>query len=65
MLVISRKIDETISIGNAKVKIVDIRGKRVLIGVDAPKDVSVHRKETEREVHLTSGKQTPRDQSDG
>lgn len=46
MLVLSRKRDEQIVIGESIVlTVVDIRGDKVRIGVEAPKDVPVDRKE--------------------
>jgi len=46
MLVLSRKINESIVIGDEiEVKIVDVTGRNVRIGINAPKDVTVHRKE--------------------
>ena len=46
MLVLSRQRDESIMIGdNVVVTVVDIRGDRVRLGVDAPTDVPVHRRE--------------------
>ena len=46
MLVLSRQSDETIVIGdNIRVTIVEVRGDKVRIGIDAPRDVSVHRQE--------------------
>jgi carbon storage regulator len=46
MLVLSRKKDERIVIdGNITIVIVEIRGDKVRIGVEAPPDVSVHRQE--------------------
>ncbi len=48
MLVLSRKKNEFIYIGEdaaIKIVIVEIRGDKVRLGVDAPKDVPVHRKE--------------------
>lgn len=46
MLVLSRKRDESIIIGdNIIVTIVEIRGDKVRLGVTAPREVSVHRKE--------------------
>lgn len=46
MLVLSRKINETIIINdNIVITVVDIRGDKVRLGIDAPKDVPVHRKE--------------------
>ncbi len=46
MLVLSRQRDESIIIGdNIEVTVVDIRGDKVRLGITAPKDISVHRKE--------------------
>ncbi len=46
MLVLSRKRDECIMIGDdVEITIVDIKGEQVKIGVTAPKTVSIHRKE--------------------
>ncbi len=46
MLVLSRQRDETIMIGDdIEVTVVDIRGDKVRLGITAPKEVSVHRKE--------------------
>ncbi|MCI0362817.1 MAG: carbon storage regulator CsrA [Phycisphaerales bacterium] len=46
MLVLSRQRDETIMIGDdIELTIVDIRGDKVRIGIKAPADVAVHRKE--------------------
>ena len=46
MLVLSRQRDQAIMIGDdVEVSIVDIRGDKVRIGIDAPRSVSVHRKE--------------------
>ncbi len=46
MLVLSRQVDETIMIGDdIEVTVVDIRGDKVRLGITAPKEVSVHRKE--------------------
>lgn len=46
MLVLSRQIDETIMIGDdIEVTVVDIRGDKVRLGITAPKEIAVHRKE--------------------
>ena len=46
MLVLSRKKDEKIVIGdNISIMVVEIRGDKVRLGIDAPRDVSVHRRE--------------------
>jgi carbon storage regulator len=46
MLVLSRQRDETIIIGDdIEVTVVDIRGDKVRLGITAPKEIAVHRKE--------------------
>jgi carbon storage regulator len=51
MLVLSRKVNERIVInGNIIITLVRIRGDIVRIGVDAPKDVTVHRQEVADEI---------------
>ena len=46
MLVLSRKKSETIIIGdNIVITVVDVRGDKVRLGIEATKDVTVHRRE--------------------
>ncbi len=46
MLVLSRKLDESIIIGDdIVITVVDVKGEQVKIGISAPKNVSIHRKE--------------------
>jgi len=46
MLVLSRKKDESIIINDQiRVTVVEIRGDKVRLGIEAPKDISVHRRE--------------------
>jgi carbon storage regulator len=46
MLVLSRQINESIMIGDSiEVTIVDIKGDKVRIGISAPRNVAVHRRE--------------------
>lgn len=46
MLVLSRKKDERIIIGDQiTLTVIEIRGDKVRLGVDAPKEVTVHREE--------------------
>ena len=46
MLILTRRVGETLIINdNIKLTVLGVRGHQVRIGVDAPKDVSVHRQE--------------------
>jgi len=46
MLVLSRKLNESIIIDDQiKITIVEIRGDKIRLGIEAPKNVSVHRRE--------------------
>ena len=46
MLVLSRQRDESIIIGDdIEIVIVDVRGDKVRLGINAPREISVHRKE--------------------
>ena len=46
MLVLSRRKDETIMIGDTiEITIVDIKGDTVRVGITAPRQIAVHRKE--------------------
>ncbi len=46
MLVLSRQRDETIMIGDdVEITVVDIRGDKVRLGINAPRHIQVHRKE--------------------
>ncbi len=46
MLILTRRVGESLMIGDeVNVTVLGIRGNQVRIGVDAPKDVAVHREE--------------------
>ena len=46
MLILTRKTNESIRIGEqVSVTILDTRGSQVRLGIDAPRDVPVHREE--------------------
>ncbi|RKX26771.1 MAG: carbon storage regulator [Candidatus Zixiibacteriota bacterium] len=46
MLILTRKLGESITIGdNIRVSVLGIRGRQVRLGIDAPSDVVVHREE--------------------
>ena len=51
MLVLTRKSGEAITIGNnIKITVVDIKGKQVRIGVEAPPETSIHREEVYKRI---------------
>lgn len=51
MLVLTRKRDESIIIGdNIRIVVVDVRGDQVKLGIDAPRSISVHREEVYLEI---------------
>lgn len=51
MLVLTRKRDESIIIGDdIKVTIVEVRGDQVKLGIDAPRSIPVHREEVYKEI---------------
>jgi carbon storage regulator len=46
MLVLTRKIGESIAIDDhIKIRVVQIKGKQVRLGIEAPKDTKIHREE--------------------
>lgn len=60
MLVLSRKKNESIIINDhITVTVVEIRGDKVRLGIDAPKDVTVHRREVYEAIQNQSKHETP------
>ncbi len=46
MLILTRRVGETLIVGdNVSVTVLGVKGNQVRIGVNAPRDVSVHREE--------------------
>jgi carbon storage regulator len=46
MLILTRRVGESVMVGNdVTVTIVGVKGTQIRIGINAPKDVTVHRKE--------------------
>jgi len=57
MLILSRKKNESIIIdGRFTVTVIEIQGDKVQLGVDAPKEVPVHRKEVHEAILREEGK---------
>lgn len=52
MLVLTRKINQSIIVGDEiEVVVLEIRGEQVRLGIKAPRDVAVHRKEIYEQIH--------------
>ncbi len=52
MLVLTRKVHQSIVIGDdVEVVVLEVRGEQVRLGIRAPKDVAVHRKEIYEQIH--------------
>jgi carbon storage regulator len=65
MLVLSRQRDESIMIGdNIMITIVDIRGDKVRLGIEAPAEIPVHRQEVYEAIqreNLRASRLEPKD----
>ncbi len=60
MLVLSRQKDESIIIGDdVVVTIVDVRGDKVRLGITAPKEISVHRREVYEAIQREKAEKEP------
>lgn len=52
MLILTRRVGETLMIGDdVKVTVLASKGNQVRIGIDAPRDVDVHREEIYNRIH--------------
>jgi carbon storage regulator len=52
MLILTRKIGEQVAIGDRiKVFIVDVKGKQVRLGIEAPQETPVYRHEIYQKIH--------------
>ena len=67
MLILTRRVGETVMIGNeVTVTVLGVKGNQVRIGVNAPKDVAVHREEIyerikrEEDIDSRSGASSPK-----
>ena len=51
MLILTRRSGEAVIVGdNVRIAVLDIRGNQVRLGVEAPREVTVHREEVYRRI---------------
>jgi carbon storage regulator len=59
MLILTRRIGETLVIGDeVNVTVLGIKGNQIRIGVDAPREVTVHREEIYQRIKQEAGQES-------
>ncbi len=59
MLILTRRVGETLMIGDSvTVTVLGVKGNQVRVGINAPKDVAVHREEIFQKIGREGGSQT-------
>ena len=65
MLILARKVGEAITIaGDITIKVLEVKGGQVKIGVDAPADITIHRNEVFEKImaeNKRAAQETPQD----
>ncbi|MGH8530128.1 MAG: carbon storage regulator CsrA [Nevskiales bacterium] len=60
MLILTRRVGETVMIGDEiTVTVLGVKGNQVRVGVNAPRDVTVHREEIYRRIAEEGSSETP------
>ena len=59
MLVLTRRENESIIIdGGIEITVLQVRGRKVRLGINAPKDISVHRREVHEAIQSANNQKT-------
>ncbi len=65
MLILTRRSGEAVIIGdNVRIAVLDIRGNQVRLGVEAPREVTVHREEVYQRIAEEQGSDTTEDEEE-
>ncbi|MBS1713395.1 MAG: carbon storage regulator CsrA [Armatimonadetes bacterium] len=65
MLVLTRKVNQSIIIGDGiEVVVLEVRGEQVRLGIKAPRNVEVHRKEIFEQIHAENEAASSTDPTD-
>ncbi len=66
MLILTRRIGESVYIGDdVRLTVLGVRGTQVRIGINAPKDVPVHREEIYYRIKNENGEEVDMDDNNG
>ena len=64
MLILTRRVGETLMIGeDVTMTVLGVKGNQVRIGVNAPKEIAVHREEIFEKIHAADGDSEERKES--
>ena len=62
MLILTRRVGETLMVGDdITITVLGVKGNQVRIGVNAPRDVAVHREEIYNRIHEDDTNKTPKE----